>query len=128
VLELRVEPASGLEEELGRSELSELVEGDARVVEEDGLARLLLEDRDRGCADGVEDASVVAFGRVVRGVESTLDQRRSDSCAAAGWRACGEDLAVVRRRAMNGRTSSEETERPGDRSPPRFLKLLARTH
>ena len=51
VREIRVQPARGLEEALGRAQLAELVEGDARDVQEAGLARLGLEQLDGAARD-----------------------------------------------------------------------------
>ena len=93
-----VEAARGLEERLGGRQAPELVERDAGVVQQHGLARLLLEDRDEGLGHGeVADGRTAALA--ARGGEALLHEQATQAVARVavvrGGR-LGEERAVAR--------------------------------
>ena len=81
VRQLGVEPARRVEERLRRIEAPELVEQDAGVVEQDRLARLLLQQRERRARGGEVDARDLRALGVAARVQRRLDER--DPCAVA---------------------------------------------
>jgi hypothetical protein len=91
--QLRVEPLGGPEERRGRLDGPELVEDDARVVEQDRLARLGLQDVDGDGGRGHEDRGVRALA------EGELDQGPARLVAAMG---IGDLVGLGGHRAVAG--------------------------
>jgi hypothetical protein len=111
VRKLGVEPAGGLEQRLGQVQRSDLVERDARVVEQHGLARLGVERVERSGRSGDEHRGARAGGEaglddraagVVAAVDVVVLQRLGDERAVAGPVAGGQARGRVGREARGG--------------------------
>ena len=109
VRKLGVQALGGLEEQLGGVQRAELVEGDARVVEQHRLARVDLQCVDRGAGGGRQDTGPGAGGQAdlddrTKGLVAAVDvgdrARLRDQRAVAGPVAGGQ--AGGRRRAERG--------------------------
>ena len=96
--EVRIEPARGLEERLGAGERAQLVEGDAGQVEQERLARLLVEDRQPLGGHGDEDRGDLLDG-AARGGEAGLQELLADGVAAVDVGLAGR---VAEERAVAG--------------------------
>ena len=93
--EVRVQAARGLEEALGGAQLAELVEGDARDVQEAGLARLDLEQLDGAARDDGERAGEDGAGSAGASCRPTSSSAQARLVAAVDVL----DLVGARRRA-----------------------------